>query len=256
MTISQLSELHLLNAIKNKDKTGYLTYLDNKVLSSLYLNPPTYAEVYGILNSLNIRTSTGPDDIPSYFIKTATSVLTYLVFFISMSFKLGIFPTCLKTAKVIPAYKKDPVTKTENYRPISLLPTTAKVFEKILLNRLLSFFNQNLILQDTQYGFRKKHNTIHAVLDVITQLYITLQTTNFILTLDLKRAFDTIKHYILLGKLKHYGVRGICNTLLYSYLKNRNQFVSFQNNYSSLKSLSCGLPQGSILSPFLFFSLH
>ena len=95
----------LANTIKNKDKTGYLTYLDNKVSSSLYLNPPTYVEVYGILNSLNIKTSTGPDDIPPYFIKTTASVLTpYLVFFISMSFKLGIFSTCLKTAKVIPGY--------------------------------------------------------------------------------------------------------------------------------------------------------
>ena len=110
--------------------------------SSLYLNPPTYVEVYGILNSLNIKTSTGPDDIPLYFIKMAASVLTfYLVFFISMSFKLGIFPTCLKTAKVIPVYKKGPVTKTENYRPISLLPTIAKVFEKILLTRLLKLFS-------------------------------------------------------------------------------------------------------------------
>ena len=75
--------------------------------SSLYLNPPTYTEVHGILNSLNIKTSTGPDDIPPHFIKIAASVLTpYLVFFVSMSFKLGIFPTCLKTAKVIPVYKK------------------------------------------------------------------------------------------------------------------------------------------------------
>ena len=117
-----------------------------------------------------------------------------------------------------------------------------------------SFFNQNSILQDTQYGFRKKHNTIHAVLDVITQLYDNIANNKFscILTLDLKKAFDTVKHDILLGKLEHYGVRGICNTLLHSYLKNRNQFVSFQNNYLSLKSLSCGVPQGSILGPFIF----
>ena len=165
-----------------------------------------------------------------------------------------IFTTCLKTEKVIRVYKKGPVTKAENYRPVFLLPTIAKAFEKILLTRLLSFFNQNSILQDTQYGFRKKHNTIHAVLDVITQLYDNIANNKFscILTLDLKKAFDTVKHDILLGKLEHYWVRGICNTLLHSYLKNRNQFFSFQNNYSSLKSLSCGVPQGSILGPFLF----
>ena len=119
---------------------------------------------------------------------------------------------------------------------------------------MLSFFNQNSILQDTQYGFRKKHNTIHAVLDVTTQLYDSIANNKFscILTVDLKKAFDTVKHDILHGKLEQYGLRGICNKLLHSYLKNRNQFVSFQNNYSSLKSLSCGEPQGSIVGSFLF----
>ena len=91
-------------------------------------------------------------------------------------------------------------------------------------------------------------------MDVITQLYDNIENNKFscILTLDLIKAFDTVKHDILLGKLEHYGVRGICHTLLHSYLKNRNQFVSFQNNYSSLKLLSCGVPQGLILGQFLF----
>ena len=116
-----------------------------------------------------------------------TSVLTpYLVFYISMSVKFGIFPTCLKTAKVFPVYKKGPVTKTENYRTISLLPTIAKVFEKILLTRLLSFFNKNSILQDTQYSFRKKHNIIHAALDVITQLYDSIASNKFFCFLNLE----------------------------------------------------------------------
>ena len=90
-----------------------------------------------------------------------------------------------------------------------------------------------------------------------TQLYDNIANNKFscIFTLDLKKAFDTVEHNILLGKLAHYGVRGICNTLVHSYLKNRNQFVSFQNNYSSLKSLSCEVHQESILGPIgsIFF---
>ena len=149
-----------------------------------------------------------------------------------MLFKLGIFSTCLKTAKVNPVYKKGPVTKTENYRPVSLLPTIAKVFEKILLTRLLSFFNQNSILRDTQYGFRKKHNTIHAVLDVITQLYDNIANNKFhvFLLLILKRHLTLSSTTFFLVNLHTTGVRGICDTLFHSCLKNKNQFVSFQNN--------------------------
>ena len=144
-----------------------------------------------------------------------------------MSFKLGIFPNSLKVAKVLPIFKKSSNTIPKNFRPISILPALSKIFEKVLSTKLLSFFTQNSVLQSTQYGFRKKHNTTQAVLDVITHIYDNIYSNNHssILTLDLKKAFDIFNHNKLLHKLEHFGIRGLGNKLLRNYLSNRIQAV-------------------------------
>ena len=160
----------------------------------IYLNPSSLEEVYAELCSLNLKKSTGPDDIPSYFVKLAAPILApYLTYFIEMSFKLGVFSNSLKAARVVAVFKKGCKSTIENYRPISILPALSKVFEKVLSTKLLSFFNQNSVLQCAQYGFCKKHNTTHAVVDDVSHIYENIFSNNFscFLTLDLKKAFDT-----------------------------------------------------------------
>ena len=178
---------------------------------------------------LKLKKSTGPDEIPSYFVKLAAPIISpYVTYFIETSFKLGIFPNSLKVAKVLPLFKKGSNTIPENFRPISILPALSKTFEKVLSTKLLIFFTQNSVLQSTKYGFRKKHNTTQAVLDVITHIYDNIYSNNHssVLILDLKKTFDRVNHNILLHKFEHYGIRGLGNKLLRSYLSNRIQAVS------------------------------
>ena len=94
---------------------------------------------------------------------------------------------------------------------------------------------------------------MHALLDVIP-VYDAIEHNKFtaLLLMDLRKAFDTVSHQILLQKLLHYGIRGPAYCLIESYLSNRQQFVSINNSASSLKSISIGVPQGSILGPLLF----
>ena len=176
--------------IKKHDLHSYTQYLKNRLSSSFFLNPPSIAEVYDEICSLRLKNSTGPDDIPSYFVQLAAPIISpYLTYFIETSFKLRIFPNSLKVAKVLPIFKKGSKTIPENFRPISILPALSKIFEKVLSIKLFSFFTQNSVLRSTQYGFRKKHNTTQAVLDVIIHIYdnISLNNHSSVLTLDLKK---------------------------------------------------------------------
>ena len=122
----------------------------------------------------------------------------------------GIFPDKLKIAKVVPIYKSEDENIFNNYRPISILPALSKVFEKIIFNQTYSYFDDHNMLFGNQYGFRKKHSTELAVLEVIDRITITNQLdkgqTPMNIYLDLSMAFDTLDHDILINKLQYYGV--------------------------------------------------
>ena len=170
----------------------------------------------------------------------------------------GTFPDELKIAKVIPLFKSGNRNLMSNYRPISILPTLSKIFEKLMHTRTYQFLDENQVLYNYQFGFRKAHSTVHAVQTAIHSVTKALDTTYQCMGIfiDFSKAFDTIQHNILLDKLYHYGVRGIAHTLISSYLSNRKQFVYYDNEcYSALEDINVGVPQGSVLGP-LFFILY
>ena len=164
------------------------------------------------------------------------------------------FPSLLKTAKVIPIHKSGSRTDVHNYRPISLLSAFSKIFEKIMHKRITNFLESNGTLFEYQYGFRMGRSCEHALLMAQNELLSSLnkKQISLLLLIDFSKAFDMVDHNILLSKLNHYGIRGNAYKWLKSYLNHRNQYVSINGKNSTSKPLLHGVPQGSILGSLLF----
>ena len=110
-----------------------------------------------------------------------------------------------------------------NYRPISLLPSLSKIFEKVILEQLSTYLDNNNLIHKHRYGFRKHHSTKYATLHIVGYLNyeMTLKRTPINLYLDLLKAFDSLFHEVLLSKLEHYGICDVALNLIKSYLENR-----------------------------------
>ena len=129
-------------------------------------------------------------------------ILTPLTTIINQSLSTGIFPDQLKIAKVIPLYKKDDQYILDNYRPISLLPSLSKVFEKTVFLQLYEYLDKHNLLYKSQYGFRSLHSTEMASLEIIDIILKDLDKGKIPIGifLDLSKAFDTLDHKILLKR--------------------------------------------------------
>ena len=165
------------------------------------------------------------------------------------------FPDEWKNARITPLFKKvgsrsDP----SNYRPISIIPVVAKVFERIIYDQLYHYLNENNPLRRHQSGFRSLHSTVTALIEATDNWSININRgfINAVVSLDLKKAFDTVDHSILLSKLQAYGIQGSTNQWFCSYFKNRTQTCLVNGNKLSKMFLRCGVPQGTVLWPLLF----
>jgi len=167
----------------------------------------------------------------------------------------GSYPDCFKNAQITPVCKSADQTNCNNYRPISILLQLNKILEKILHTRVYAYLQEFNLLSNCQYGFRPKSATAFAVENIYFNLLINKQKGSYTCSifLDLSKAFDTVNHDISLQKLQlYFRIRGVPLQLFSNYLLNRKQYVINRNTKSSLKNISCGVPQGSVLGPLLF----
>lgn len=227
----------------------------NPISSSIFLQPSTVNEVVLLINDLKTSKSPGPDNLTAQMVKDNVASFSRIL---SESFNLiiqtGIYPNCLKLAKVIPIFKSGDPSKPDNYRPISTLSVLNKIFEKLLINRMVHFLDIHNILYSMQYGFRSGSSTTVAITELVDKILEETDLRRYVgaLFLDLKKAFDTLNHGILLRKLEHYGIRGVANDVIRSYLENRSQLVSYAGEMSSYRQINVGVPQGSNIGPLLF----
>ena len=199
--------------------------------------------------------SAGPASIPVKLLKLIPDLIIIpLCNIINLSFVSGSFPDPLKIVKVIPIHKNGSTQDMNNYRPISLLSIFDKIMEKIMHERLYKFLELNNILYSKQFGFRKNNSTIDALIKITDKIRESVDKGKYGcgIFIDLRKAFDTVNHNILLLKMEHYGVRGPSLQWFRSYLSERKQYVYINGECSELKQISCGVPQGSVLGPLLF----
>ena len=234
----------LASGIQNTGKNYYMRS------NSMHMKPIVTSDIIKIIDKFNPNKSAGHDNVGNYTIKkVGKEIVKPLTNIFNLSLSTGVVPDKLKTAKVIPIYKKADFAMFSNYRPVSLLSCFSKILERLVFDRCVNFINNQEILNDKQYGFRPKHSTYMAIAQLVDKITNAVEKneTTIGIFLDLSKAFDTIDHSILLHKLEHYGFRGI--EWFKNYLSNRTQYVAFNNCTSESGNITCGVPQGSILGP-------
>ena len=210
-------------------------------------------DVFTKLRSLNPRKSCGFDLIPAKFLRLGANVICKsLTPIINESLESAVFPTTLKQAEVSPIFKKgDPLLKG-NYRPVSILTSISKIFEKIIHEQLSDYFQA--FLNESLAAYRKNYSCENVLLQCVEDWRGRLDAGNIIgcLMIDLSKAFDCLPHGLLITKMEAYGLTNDACHLLLSYLSDRRQRVKLADKRSNWQVLPRGVPQGSLLGPLLF----
>ena len=245
---SKLTPNHYLSKLQINPKT-------------LYLHQITPSEIKKYINKLPSKDSSGYDNISNKLLKQIKySILKPLAHIFNLSIVSGVFPANMKLSEIIPLYKKGTKDLMNNYRPISLLLTISKLLGKCMYTRLYKFITKNNIFYNKQYGFRNNHSCEQAIQNLYGHILQNkedgIQTSAVFL--DLSKAFDTISHDLLLEKLEKYGIRGLSNEWIKSYISNRCLQVKCltlscnKPELSNKYNINHGTAQGSCLGPLLF----
>jgi hypothetical protein len=247
-------------ASESYNPINYLHNVYTRPFTKIKLKHTTTGEIEEIIRNLKVKNSYGYDEISTKIIKaSAPYIRSPLSHIVNRILSTGIFPHRLKFSEIKPVYKKGDRTNFANYKPISLLPSFSKIFEKLTHKRLDKHIRNNNILAKEQYGFVVNSSTEIATHNLLNTMLSSLNNKLYVgvLFCDLQKAFDGVNHELLISKMNFYGITGIANKLIKSYLSNRYQrLVTNDNKLNKISSkweeAKCGVAQCSILGPLIF----
>ena len=225
----------------------------NKTTQMFDFSHVTQTVTQNKLKQLKTNKASGFDKIPAKFLKMGADQLCFsLTPIINSTIDGNTYPDQTKRAEVTPLYKKSDNLAKENYRPLSILTSTSKIFEGIMCDQLLNFVSP--LLSNELAAYRKTYSCNNVLVKCVENWRKSLDNNEHVgcILIDLSKAFDCLPHGLLIAKLNAYGVTKDSCKLILSYLRNRKQTVKIGNSRSEWLNLKTGVPQGSLFGPFLF----
>ena len=217
----------------------------------------TESKIDALIKRIRPDVATGCDEISSRLLQAARpAIIDNLKDMVNLSYKTETFPEALKKAHVKALHKEGDNNNPAQYRPISILPTISKIFERSASDQLAEFLIKNLKLTNNQHAYKKSFSTVTCLFEFIESIRHHMDKKDLVAvaSLDLSKAFDSLSHALILDKLIQKDVDKSVAKWIKSYLENRKQCVKFGKILSDEEEVESGVPQGSILGPLLFIT--
>ncbi len=227
--------------------------------------PPTHTQTNDVnfertdieeaIKEINMYAAAGPDGVPPVLLKQSASTLSIPLHMIwRKSLDTGEIPKLLKHGLITPIYKSGPKTEPKNYRPVALTSHIIKIFERILVKQLTNYLSEHSLYNEGQHGFRSGRSCVSQLLQHRMNILRALEEGEGadVIYLDFSKAFDKVKHSILMKKLEHIGIRGNIHKWIENFFTERSQSVIVEGCQSKQSLVRSGVAQGSVIGPLLF----
>jgi hypothetical protein len=241
--------------LRDSPETENEIHLDSQIDTLEVFTETTEIEIEKIISNMKGGSAPGFDGITVCTLKSIKKhILKPLTYIINCSFQTGVFPSIYKQTIITPIFKTGNTEEISNYRPISLISNIAKIFEKIVKNRLSRFINDFQKIHENQFGFMSNRSTQGAIAKISKIIQDALDRSQKCMGifLDLQKAFDSVSHDKLTKKIESCGIVDKALKWIKSYLLDRSQVVKINNNFSQPLTSTFGIPQGTVLGPLLF----